>query len=295
MSRDSLPARRDALTGALRWRRAAMLAATAMLLAACGDDGRARDGALLARTSDEALADAMVTSGSSARRVADYELTEDNIERWFEADAALASAAEDDPAVASRLAAESVRRSDRDPIRRAVAHLASIPEARDALEEAGITPDDFVLTGLALHQALLAADPHSPGTLRRLAARNAAFVERHADVLARYVERRPRYMATAEPAPADDVSDSLTWLDTATATGGLPPDSAYPVDTAVAMPVAVPMSVDTVAPAVPATALPPVVPVPLPAPARPARPETIPPPPGHVPSPAPTPALPPPR
>jgi hypothetical protein len=213
-----------------------MVLAAAVALLACSGDGEPRDGALLARPADGELADAMVSSGASARRVADYELTEDGIERWFAADAAMAALAEEDSAVARRLAAESGPGGERDPIRRAVAHLAAIPEASEALDEAGMTPYDFVLTGLALHQALLATGPGSSPALRRLAARNSAFVERHADVLARYTERRPRYVASGEPDPADAVADSVAWLDSVDAAGSVVPDSAYPVDTAMMPP-----------------------------------------------------------
>ena len=287
---------RVALSGMPR-RRAATLGAA--LLVACGDGRPARgDGVPIPPPGGEALADAMVSSGASARRVADYELSEDNIEAWFEADAALAALAEEDAAVAERLERESAtRRGERDPIRRSVARLDAVPEARDALDEAGMTPYDYVMTGLALHQALLAAAPASPPTLRRLAARNAAFVQRHADVLARYAERRPRYMASGDPddgdVPMPDPGDTLAWLDTATAAGELPPDSAYPVDTARPMPATLPAPGDTVAPVVPAPVLPATLPATLPeslpAPARPIVPETLPTPPPVVPRPAPAP------
>lgn len=280
MTGDPLPIRRRVSPhGARAWR--VLTVALAVALMACGDGGRDSDE--LARTTDEALANEMVTSGASARRVADYELTTENIERWFAADAALASLAQEQPAVASRLAEQSVRRRDRDPIRRAVAHLASVPEAREALDEAGMTPYDFVLTGLALHQALLAAGPGSSPTLRRLAARNAAFVERHGEILARYAERRPRYVARGEPEPVDSMSlvDSLGGLDTL-AMDSLAPDSGYGLDTLDTVPATLPVTIDTVGPRPMVPALPPTVPEPpvVPAPSRPAAP-----PPGSTPAP----------
>lgn len=262
-------------------RRVALLASM-VALSACRDRAP-HDGALLAEPDEAVLADAMVTSGASARRVADFALTLDNVERWFEADAALDALAEDDPGVARRLAdAPGERRGD-DPIARAAAHLSDVPGAREALEEAGTTPYEYVLTGLALHQALLATGPGSTPTLRRLATRNARFVERNADVLARYAERRPRYLATYEPDPYDLATDTVVWMDTAAAAGDVTLDSAYAVDTLAApdtLPLApIPMPVDTALP-IPEPPVPPVI-VPAPPPASPAP---VPPPAGPSPS-----------
>ncbi|HEU4628360.1 MAG TPA: hypothetical protein VFS08_01400 [Gemmatimonadaceae bacterium] len=250
-----------------RW---AALVAGLVVLLACGDRTPADTAELAAPASDSALADAMVTSGASARRVADHALTLDNVERWFEADEALDALAEDDPEVARQLADRlGLRRGD-DPIEGAAAHLAAVPGVRETLDEAGTTPYEFVLTGLALHQALLATDPGSPRTLRRLAARNSRFVEQHADVLARYVERPPRYLATYESEPSDDMTDSVAWLDSAAAAGDVALDSAYAVDTLSATPLTTPLPLDTaVTPALPPDA--PAVPVPAPVESVPPR------------------------
>lgn len=150
--------------------------------------------------------DALLVTGPTARRVAAHRLTPERVERWFAAQEALEAQAADDPT----LAVGAEPGSGDDAIARAVAALEDRPGAADIIREAGLDVEEFVLTGLALHQALTAAGPAAPAEVRRLAARNVRFVNDHADLLARFRTQRGTSLAAApEAAPAD----SVWWYD----------------------------------------------------------------------------------
>jgi hypothetical protein len=91
----------------------------------------------------------------------DYEVTPDRYQRWVAAQRALDAT----PNLPAPPKIDPMR-LDEFEIRRAVAYLESDPRARAALARAGITARDYVLTTVALDQALVAtvATPAPSGT-----------------------------------------------------------------------------------------------------------------------------------
>ena len=261
-----------------RRRRTAFVAALALAaVAACERDVAITDDDPLAVEAANAGMDALLVEGPTARRVAAHRLTVERVERWFAAQEALDAEAADDP---SRGAPDAISAAD-DPVERAVAALEARPGAEAAIRGAGLTVEEFVLTGLALHQALTASGPAAPDGIRRLAARNARFVAEHADLLAGYGPPRPSAIAEAPP-PTDStwwydpIADSLVYgiapvaaAPSPPAVDTLPPDSVR-VDSVGTPPTTLPPVPPTLPP-VPPTLPPPASPPPAPLPVGPPR------------------------
>lgn len=244
-----------------RRRRSVLAAALALAAAvACERDVAITDDDPRAVEAANAGMDALLVEGPTARRVAAHRLTVERVERWFTAQAALDADAADDPA---RGAPDAIGAAD-DPVAGAVAALEARPGAEAAIRGAGLTVEEFVLTGLALHQALTASGPAAPAGIRRLAAQNARFVAEHADLLAGYGPPRPSAIAEAPP-PTDStwwydpIADSLVYgIAPAAAAPSPPAADTLPPDS---------VGVDSVAaPPSPLPPIPPAPPPPAPAP-----------------------------
>jgi hypothetical protein len=207
----------------------------ALALAACS--GGDRDQSPAAELSAGAATDDIVSAGSTARQIAGYRLTSERVERWFVAQDNIDALVASDPTVEDALGASRGWSRDGRAVDDAADRLAAEPRVREAIEAAGLSPRDFVMTALALHQALLAAGPGAPVELRRLAARNVRFVSANADVLRRYADQQPGYLATTPDSVYYDSlyggvpTDTLVY-DTAVDSALLPPsDSMVPPDT----------------------------------------------------------------
>lgn len=197
-----------------RNRRPARLALLAALIvlpmatAACGDDARERtvaDGTVEtpALMSPDSLRVALTRDGPLARRVAEYRLTPERVSRWSDAENRLDVATRGDTVLlrAADHRALADRRSD--PVDYAIARLEASAPARRAIEDAGLSPRDFVFTTLAMYQAQLASEAGAPASVRALAADNVQFFEeRRADV-GPVDRRRVRYVVDDR----DDDSD----------------------------------------------------------------------------------------
>ena len=269
-----LPPSPAALAAACRrWLLVALVGA-----AAGGCDGAGeRESPAAALAVDQATDDA-VSAGESAREIAAYRLTTERVERWFAAQDELDALVAGDPGIEARLRGARTWRGGEAALDDAAARLEGEPEVRAAIERAGLSARDFVMTALALHQALLAAGPGAPPELRRLAARNVGFVSEHADVLRRYADGRPDRLAAVDTLGAysdEELAsyvDSLWAADTLAArdTLGVAP---YPVAPAPAdsLPttappdsLAPPVVPAPVVPPVPSPSIPPVAPTPAP-------------------------------
>ena len=257
----------------LRSRSVLVATAVVLLVAGCdrdvavggGEDPRAVEAA-------NAGMDALLRDGRTARRVAAHRLTPERVERWFAAQEALDAQAADDPELGG-IASEAAFGDD--AIERAVEALEDRPGAPEAIEAAGLSVEDFVMTGLALHQALTASGPAAPAAVRRLAARNVRFVADHAELLSRFRTQRPAYVAEAPRAVDtlgfyyDPFGDSLVYdaagdvvippPDSTAADTTAPPDSLLPTprDSAGRPPLPV---IPPAAPPVPVPVVPPPVP-----------------------------------
>lgn len=241
-----------------RPRIAALLAAAALFGAGCDRDVVVVDDDPLAVEAANADMHSLLVSGATARRVAAHRLTAERVERWFAAQEALEAQSANDPG----LGGDGAQARGDDAIERAVAVLEERPGAEEAIREAGLSTEEFVLTGLALHQALTASAPAAPAQVRRLAARNVRFVAENAGLLARFRTQRPTYVAEAPPV------DTAGWYDpfADTLVYGYDAAAPPPVDS---------VALDTLAPPGDTT-LPPVVP-PVPPPTAPVIPPSAPP------------------
>jgi hypothetical protein len=260
----------------------AAAAVLALALAAACSNGE-RDQSPAAQVSAGAATDDIVSAGSTARQIAGYRLTNDRVERWFVAQENVDALVASDPTIENALGASRGWSRGGRAVDAAAERLAAEPRIREAIEAAGLTPRDFVMTALALHQALLAAGPGAPAELRRLAARNVRFVSANADVLRRYADQQPGYLATSpDSVPYDSLyggvpSDSVVY-DTAADPALLPPSDSVPPDS---LPdPSLPPPPDSMRPA--PDSLPVPVPVPVPPPTVPIPPippaPTVPPP-----------------
>ena len=215
--------------------RAAAAVLALALAAACS--GGERDQSPAAELSAGAATDDIVSAGSTARQIAGYRLTSERVERWFAAQDNIDALVASDPTVEAALGASRGWSRGGRAVDDAAERLAAEPRVREAIEAADLSPRDFVMTALALHQALLAAGPGAPAELRRLAARNVRFVSANADLLRRYSDQQPRYLATTPDSVYHDslyggVPSDTVVQDTAVDPALLPPsDSMVPPDT----------------------------------------------------------------
>lgn len=225
------------------WPRTLPALALAALLgsAACSGGGDGGGGGLLSfrrseapkvdgRLSAGSRTDQLVLAGGTAQRIAAFELTRARIDRWLQAQDYLAAVAEQDPSVGRVLQGADDERGADDPavaIDQAIGRLQSHGAVQGALARLGSSPAEFVLTGLAMHQAFLASTPSAPERLRRLAARNLRVMQRHEALFQRSREVAPLRYAYL---------DSLGWYDPddTTAVAGDPYDpyaDPYAADT----------------------------------------------------------------
>ena len=255
------------------------------LVAAAGtgcDEAGDRESPAAALAVEQATNDA-VSAGESARAIAAYRLTTERVERWFAAQEELDALVASDPGIETRLRSARAWRGGEAALGEAAARLEREPDVRAAIEGVGLTTRDFVMTALALHQALLAAGPGAPPELRRLAARNVGFVSENADVLRRYADGRPGYLAAADtlgtsPEELTSFVDSLWTADSLAAgdtSGRAPtlPTEPPPADSLLPVPPPDPLATP-VAPA--PVGAPPVIPPVVPTPPVPAPPPSPP-------------------
>jgi hypothetical protein len=162
-------------------------AATAFLLVAAGCKDRSQsDSAPLPGFIQGASADAQQALATPV----DFELTEDNFDKWETAQRNL------DRIPASQI--PPLSNSGGSVIDRAVARLESSAAAKRAIEAAGLSVRDFVLETLALAQAVQASATGRSSSASGIPAGNFAFVEQYRD-------RIRQAGITAESAPAIDV------------------------------------------------------------------------------------------
>lgn len=130
------------------------------------------------------LADGDVTGDSAAYRAVKYELTSDNYRRWHAAEAALDSAG-----VEASVRLDTRHLTDAD-IERAIAEVEDDSTVKAAIEGAGLSVRDYVLTTIALAQSWDAVNSRDVRVVG-LAQRNADFLRSQA-APGDTVQERPR-------------------------------------------------------------------------------------------------------
>jgi hypothetical protein len=127
-----------------------------VLVAACGSDGDAepqQSGGAAAPPSTVATANRSGLEAEMAE-VADYRLTMNAVERWHQAQRNVYRQAEGNPELIQHLRVDL----DDATLDDLEDHFASIPEASDAIEDAGLEVREFVLIVFSLYQAIAAQE-----------------------------------------------------------------------------------------------------------------------------------------
>lgn len=124
-----------------------------VLCTACGngDDAERQQDVPASRTSSPDISSSSQVEGEMAE-VADYRLSMDAVERWHEAQRNVYRQAESNPELVQYLDVDL----DDPSLDDLEDHYASIPEANDAIEDAGLEVREFVLITFALYQATTA-------------------------------------------------------------------------------------------------------------------------------------------
>ena len=171
-------AERHSLRRAAGW---ALLAVLATSLVACGGDARAEHDAL----SHGAGGDVVLPSGPALA----HTVTSDDYRRWLAAEAALQGIGRTGIARTIPLTTSSD-----DEVEEVAERIESDTTARAAIEDAGLSVEQYVRTTVALEQALTVSSPEESLRFRDLPAENVVVVDRHRNEIRR---ARARSAATA--------------------------------------------------------------------------------------------------
>ena len=151
---------------------------------------------------DSAGADILVSDSVAA--VLDVPLTAERFDQWQRAESSLASAKTDLPMV--RLKASTITPRDLDV---AVQRLEADPPSRRAIESSGLGVRDFVLTTLAIANAMNVRTRPGTAAFRTAGPENVALVTRNEDVIRR-VQGRSRVHVDDEDSDEDTDKGSDT-------------------------------------------------------------------------------------
>lgn len=151
----------------------------AVVLVACagGEDGEP----------DAATSDTTAAGDTTAARHApkDPTITIEEIRSWYEATGRIEELKRSDPAFADTIL--TVR--EREDVDAMEAAIEEIPRARDAIEDAGLTPASYLEVGFALYRARAVDDAIEDGAIEEAPAHlnraNVALVQEHRDEIDR--------------------------------------------------------------------------------------------------------------
>ena len=156
----------------------AVLAAATTLLGACRAESGSESSAAASPGANAAATGASTATPKAAfasddQAIAAYRLDMDVVRRWQAATDAMQKAVEADPALAARLEQldgnedESDRENGALKLSAYAARIAAVPEAKRAIEQAGLDAEEYALVTMTLMQAsmayaLLQASPNTP-------------------------------------------------------------------------------------------------------------------------------------
>lgn len=132
---------------------------TAVLLPSLGAcaPGQPADGGAAGSVPAEGTPAAPLAEGAAVGTVAEYELTMDRLRRWAEANRSLERAAAADPRLEEALEPAQAEGQD---VEASVAIMAEtiegVPEAKKAIEDAGLSPREYVVIGWTMLQSGMA-------------------------------------------------------------------------------------------------------------------------------------------
>ena len=167
------------------------LAIAVLALSACAEDEPAAEG-VVAEAPPAAVAQAVIPQPGSDQ-LTDWRLSEEQLTQLTAAMRNLEQAARADPAFAQAMNAENERAETGEdvPLAQQVGHIRDrinrLPQARQAIERAGLSPDEYALTSIALIQAAIysAALRQNPSANvpAEIPRENLAFVERNQELV----------------------------------------------------------------------------------------------------------------
>ncbi len=196
--------------------RAAAITSLAAALSCAESDERRAEEALLTADSEE--------GGVQGLLSLDYEITSDVFRKWKRAQLSL-------DRVLGRTQSRSLKtailgtRPTRESIERAVERIEGNARARRAIEEAGMSPQHYVVTTVALYQATRGIDPLTGEAFRGVPARNVEFAQRN----------RAELEAAAQATEFQQIADSIAAARAAAEGAGVDTDaisSGVIIDTA---------------------------------------------------------------
>jgi hypothetical protein len=153
-----------------------LLVTVALALAACGSD--ADESALLADSS-RLVSSEYGEVGDTAVAM-QHEVRSEDYRRWLEAQRALDSLPGIEPPDPI-----SLRYATEDDIDRLTRELEADQRIRSAIESSGLSVRDYVLTGVALEQAMLASEPTRRTALMGIPPANTELARRNSDEIRR--------------------------------------------------------------------------------------------------------------
>lgn len=178
-------------------------------LAACdrGTDPPASREAETVRGDD---APAVRSAEDDLEEIADYRLTMDAVRRYYQAQRNVFEAMREDPGLSDRLEDLDADVATLDEMQ---ARYASVPELRDAIEEAGFTPREFSVLTWSLVQASIAQGAVEMGVSRDSVVANTGVRRANLDFVQEHqaeIERMQRELEALAPDDAygeDDYGD----------------------------------------------------------------------------------------
>ena len=171
----------------LSWCRTALFA-TLVAATACGTRMDAAADTTLLTTSGGDVASAPITAQGL-----DHTVTSESYRRWVAAERALGSIGVDD--LAERIPTEGVTEGD---VARIVAAISANARVREAIESAGIGVEEYVMTTLALEQALTTTNPDARVRYRRVPEENIILTDRYRTDIERTRAASPLRIAESE-------------------------------------------------------------------------------------------------
>ncbi|MGH7507688.1 MAG: hypothetical protein ACRELX_18695 [Longimicrobiales bacterium] len=162
---------------------------------ACGDEAARSGDAATGAAGSGATSQPSYSGGSGDADLAeieDYELTMDDLRRWSEATANFQRTLTENPEIAAALDQEESADQDVDDSLDAMAErYESVPEVRDAIEDAGLSTREFAVIFWAMMQAGMAqfaveqgGDPEEVARELQVNPANIRFMEEHAAEIA---------------------------------------------------------------------------------------------------------------
>ncbi|HEX2168050.1 MAG TPA: hypothetical protein VHG09_12525 [Longimicrobiales bacterium] len=169
--------------------RTIVMAALVAVTAGCAGDDAASDESDASAAAAPLSQPSIAGAGDDAdiAEIQDYEFTMDDLHRWSEATVALQRLAESNPQLGAAFEQEESGNQDLDDsIDMMTERIENVPEATDVIEDAGLSPREYVVifwamlqTGMAQFSIAQGANPDEVAREMRVNPANLEFMKEH--------------------------------------------------------------------------------------------------------------------